>query len=505
MVADIERNRLPPLRYLKTTIDGTLLEVELRGGDQAEVGQVRTISNGGRQVFQGEVESVSPAGCVLASRYSHIREDEIPLTGTLDVDWYMARIAIKRQQLALEKFRDNEAHNPRIADYLTRNTCGALEATYASNIQYFNKSLDPEKKAVVSRFLTMDDLLLIHGPPGTGKTTLIVEMIRQFMKAYPACRILLVSQTHVAIDHALNGILKADSEIKVVRIGSGNKQLDEKIAHCSMEQRGRSLRQEVRDKSYNFIEQEAEARNVRIDEIRMGLDSLELLRSRRASEEGKLEITNIKEEEDKVNAILDSEEQLATIDIDGYRTKLRLIEEQLRTTDEKQIQLDAELALASKNLEKQGKDGRDLAKLDNDELELWCDDYLGGDAKEHIRKLVETAENWQAQFVQSDDFRTAIIADSNIISGTCVGFAKEGAAAKSNYDLCIVDESSKATSTELLVPMAQSKKVVLVGDHHQLPAVIDFALHNTDFQEEHSINKDVIERQLFEACVFWRT
>ena len=37
------------------------------------------------------------------------------------------------------------------------------------------------------------------------------------------------------------------------------------------------------------------------------------------------------------------------------------------------------------------------------------------------------------------------------------------------YDLCIVDEASKATATEILVPMARSRKWILVGDPAQLP------------------------------------
>ncbi len=37
------------------------------------------------------------------------------------------------------------------------------------------------------------------------------------------------------------------------------------------------------------------------------------------------------------------------------------------------------------------------------------------------------------------------------------------------YDLCIVDEASKATPTEILIPMVRSKRWIIVGDPKQLP------------------------------------
>lgn len=48
------------------------------------------------------------------------------------------------------------------------------------------------------------DLYFLQGPPGTGKTTAIVEMILQTIKAKPNARILVASETHVAVDNALD-------------------------------------------------------------------------------------------------------------------------------------------------------------------------------------------------------------------------------------------------------------------------------------------------------------
>ncbi|MBI4662642.1 MAG: AAA family ATPase [Verrucomicrobia bacterium] len=51
-----------------------------------------------------------------------------------------------------------------------------------------------------------------------------------------------------------------------------------------------------------------------------------------------------------------------------------------------------------------------------------------------------------------------------------------------SFDVAMIDEVSKATPPELLMPMMSAKKVVLVGDHRQLPPV--FSQQNDSFVQE---------------------
>jgi len=57
---------------------------------------------------------------------------------------------------------------------------------------------------VIKSAMATEDLYFLQGPPGTGKTTAIVEMILQTLKAKPNARILVASETHVAVDNALD-------------------------------------------------------------------------------------------------------------------------------------------------------------------------------------------------------------------------------------------------------------------------------------------------------------
>lgn len=45
-----------------------------------------------------------------------------------------------------------------------------------------NASLDAFQKEAVSFALSQKELAIIHGPPGTGKTTTVVEIIVQAVK-----------------------------------------------------------------------------------------------------------------------------------------------------------------------------------------------------------------------------------------------------------------------------------------------------------------------------------
>ena len=58
--------------------------------------------------------------------------------------------------------------------------------------------------AVIERALNAKDLFLLQGPPGTGKTTAIVEIVLQALRHNPKARILICSETHVAVDNALD-------------------------------------------------------------------------------------------------------------------------------------------------------------------------------------------------------------------------------------------------------------------------------------------------------------
>lgn len=56
----------------------------------------------------------------------------------------------------------------------------------------------------IQKALACENLFFLQGPPGTGKTTAIVEIILQTLRSKPSARILITSETHVAVDNAMD-------------------------------------------------------------------------------------------------------------------------------------------------------------------------------------------------------------------------------------------------------------------------------------------------------------
>jgi ATP-dependent RNA/DNA helicase IGHMBP2 len=47
---------------------------------------------------------------------------------------------------------------------------------------FLNENLDTSQREAVKFALNQSDVAIIHGPPGTGKTTTVIEIIRQAVK-----------------------------------------------------------------------------------------------------------------------------------------------------------------------------------------------------------------------------------------------------------------------------------------------------------------------------------
>ena len=53
---------------------------------------------------------------------------------------------------------------------------------YIADIVCANESLDDSQKEAVRFALSQKELAVIHGPPGTGKTTTVIEIILQCVR-----------------------------------------------------------------------------------------------------------------------------------------------------------------------------------------------------------------------------------------------------------------------------------------------------------------------------------
>lgn len=116
-----------------------------------------------------------------------------------------------------------------------------------------------EQRRFVSMAFGTPDFALLEGPPGSGKTTAICELIVQLLR--DGQRVLLVAPTHVAVDNVLERLITwqdrldvADRPVMPVRIGDEDRVTSERLLPYTM----RRLELTWRDDLLDFFESPGE-------------------------------------------------------------------------------------------------------------------------------------------------------------------------------------------------------------------------------------------------------
>ena len=267
--------------------------------------------------------------------------------------------------------------NPRLCDFL-------FDPRYAGE---FDEDLEEVKKRItetkienylnekqleaVAKAVSAPDIAIIQGPPGTGKTTVIAEIIWQQILKKPDSKILLTSQTNLAVDNALER-LQGRRGIRPVRIQNASTE-----------------------------------KEVGIEAKRYMLDFMEDWCKK----------TNAENEDNGVNIWMDS-----------------ILRDM--TEDEKYAPV----------------------------IDQWKKDLIVRD------------RNTREQFYEAYKSNVNLVAATCSICGSkqlqeiyALLFGNN----ENAFDVVIMDEASKATPLEMSVPMVWGKKIIIIGDHKQLPPMMN--------------------------------
>ena len=460
--AELERTRKRKFRYESFEQTGSAVQFKLPDGtDTSGLAEqdIRIELKDGE--FRGSVVSVSDSAVVAQpSEWNRIEVDAIPEAGMLAIDTGRADAALEKQKSAVDAVRYGRSVNSQLGSYIV--DPASVLAPAASDVEFIQSHIDDDKKEAVRAALAQPALMVVQGPPGTGKTTFITELVLQTLRERPESRVLLTSQTHVALDNSLERIAReSNGTVQAVRIGHES---DDRIPPSTkgllVDRKLPVMRKEALARGRRFIEDWAIEHGVDLNYTRMAM-ALES----RASLRGRLEYVDARIAE--LRPMLGEEKRKA-----ATAEQLADIDEQLDSLMKEQDALvrDLKESLGELRQHEGDKDTIEhLAECSAAELRTWADAYATGTAEGHqLQKLLVAHADWEARFGRAREFRSALIASSQVVAGTCVGVMSIPGRNDIVYDLCIVDEASIATPTEVLVPMSRARRTVLVGDNKQL-------------------------------------
>ncbi len=291
-----------------------------------------------------------------------LRTDALPdwsRDGKLGIDLLFDDNSYEEMQSALKKASAiAETKDGHLVQVLT----GQSNPTFQENPSGFlHPSLNPSQNTAVDTILRANDLAIVHGPPGTGKTTTLVQAIKALLKQPGNQQILVCAPSNTAVD-LLSEKLSLEG-VSVLRIGNA----------------------------------------ARVTERLLSLT----LNTQMAEHERMKDVKKLKKQAQE------------------YKN------------------------MAHKYKRNFGKDERDQRKLLFEEAHK-------------ISKEVDRLE----QYIQD-----SLIAKAQVIAATLVG-ANHYTISNLTFQTAVIDEAGQALEPACWIPILKAQKLVLAGDHCQLPPTI---------------------------------
>jgi serine/threonine protein kinase len=398
----------------------------------------------------------------------------LPACGQLTLFQQEALAALKRQQEALDRVRTGSTINTRLPEVL-RDLASAAFDEPDPDLEFFQPDLADDKQRAVRQALAARDLFLLQGPPGTGKTTTLAEIILQILKVKPDARILVASQSNVAVNHILSRIaeLQGGRSVEIVRVGRA-----EKIGHgaqiWTIDQRLASWRNEVLARTEDVVtDLKAQIREQR--------------RHQQAKQQQEIPSDDLLQCQSWLEELAGDLEDLDRLPKEARQAKREELSESLaliRATLPEEIQGEPLTALKDELIRLSQIVSRLLSPALPDSREA---------------RLLELVEGWRKIFGKQQEFAAPILERASILAATCL-IAGGYYLKEQEFDWAIIDEAGRATAPELLVPLVRARRAIIVGDERQLPPMLDEDLTSEELARLGTSREELTE-SLFASLV----
>jgi ATP-dependent RNA/DNA helicase IGHMBP2 len=298
--------------------------------------------------------------------------------GTLGIDLTFDEVSYREMDHALgEVLRAKKNRLAELRDVLL----GARQASfreYKADDLLYPSALNDSQLAAVRNVITAQDVAIIHGPPGTGKTTTIVQAILETIRRER--RVLVCAPSNTAVDLLTEKL--AERGVNVIRMGNPSRVSDLLLQHT-------------------------------LDARVMAHPSYSKMRA------------------------------------------MRQTAEQHRTS-------------ASEHIRDFGFEERKHRQ--------WL--------REEARSLLQSANELE-RFIAED-----VLDKVQVITATLVGASNRNIK-QLTFETVFIDEAAQALEPGCWIPIAKGTRVILAGDHHQLPPTV----------KSETAARDGLRETLFEKCI----
>lgn len=487
---NLELEREPPLPYKSIDIEGRRVKFFLKDASGAEIlGKDRVCRGPAGQLVGGPGVVVEQDDTTVTLAYPR-KIKSLPSTGELARHVGPTAAALRRQRDAVVSVRAGISVRPQLRKLLLDPTRIAVPVARVID-SWLGQALDEDKKTAVARAMGSSDFFLLEGPPGTGKTSFITELVQQELARKPDARILLVSQTHVAVDNALVRLAEA-GVADLVRLGKDD---DPRIAvearaHL-LDQKMPGMIRQVRHRAEAELKRRATAVGVDLGHVAGAAAILELIEAMRERGVTQARLDSLDSTPGATGGQLsDFGEQGSTeSQTAALNDRLQALTDRVEELRERaNVALGGDLELPQVLTLQIARDAFDAVIGDDDQLRKLVD-------------LLTLQAEWFQRIESGRELEGVVLRASRVVAGTCLGFLSHPAVRDLEFDLCILDEASKATATETLVPLSRSKRWVLVGDPHQLPPMQEEVLDHPELMQRHNLERADVEQSLFQRLL----
>lgn len=487
VVGTVDENRNGQLKVPYRTVDGRSLDFEAI--DRVFV----SIDDVDDSQF-AELDIVETSLDELVLDITRIDAKKKVVRGTfLRLESIQSKASRDRKAKAMERVLERASVVPNLVQYFdvenaSASQCLAVRPTDERLRELYDTTdhkLNPRQVDAFKELVQRGPLGVLQGPPGTGKTTFVGAFVHYLFSELGVKNVLLVGQSHTAVDAVAKKVRSLCQRhafpLSVVRMGQ-----ERMIATEMLDAHSRAIQRQLRHSFHREYEHRIE-----IFGDRLGISSALIS-----------EVAGLHRTLDGIfSAISRYGDELAAAKAEDADPELR------SRADEIAAQRDEVKRLA---------EGIVYQRFPDHAVEIlsavspWdailthlCDahDVNNPSAMVRLRSLLALSQEWLSVLHAGQaNYDRFLVQTRQLVTGTLVGMGQPRlGVAETEFDWVIVDEAARAQASELMIPLQSGRRILLVGDHRQLPPAYEPA-HVRVASRQLGISEEQVRKTDFERA-----